>query len=59
MPKVAHPYIIDVEASGFGPRSYPIEVGVAMEADRRFSALIAPASDWTHWDDEAEQVHRV
>ena len=31
---ISTPTIIDVEASGFGPRSYPIEIGVALESAR-------------------------
>ena len=55
----ARPYIIDIEASGFGPHSYPIEVGVAMEPGRKFCSLIAPEPGWTHWDEAAEKIHRV
>ncbi len=53
------PTIIDIEASGFGPHSYPIEVGLAMENGDKYCTLILPASDWTHWDEEAEKVHRI
>lgn len=56
-PKV--PNIIDVEASGFGPASYPIEVGVALDDDTKFCSLILPAADWEHWDNQAERVHRI
>lgn len=59
MQKTARPYIIDLEASGFGPYSYPIEVGLALGPDTKFCSLIAPAPGWTHWDAEAEKVHRV
>jgi hypothetical protein len=59
MPQIEHPLIIDVEASGFGAHSYPIEIGLAMEGGDKFCSLILPAPDWTHWDDEAEKVHRV
>ena len=59
MRKNVRPYIIDVEASGFGPHSYPIEVGVALEPERKFCSLIAPEPGWTHWDDSAEKIHRV
>jgi hypothetical protein len=59
MHKTARPYIIDIEASGFGPHSYPIEVGVALEPGAKFCSLIAPAPDWTHWDESAEKMHRV
>ena len=54
-----NPIIIDVEASGFGVTSYPIEIGVALDEGEKFCALILPAPDWTHWDDGAEKVHRV
>lgn len=53
------PVIIDVEASGFGPDSYPIEVGVALDNGEKYCALVQPAPNWTHWDPNAEQVHRV
>jgi len=59
MARVENPLIIDIEASGFGGTSYPIEVGVALEEDRKYCALILPAPDWTHWDSEAEKIHRV
>ncbi len=51
------PPIIDIEASGFGGSSYPIEVGVALHDGRKFCSLIQPDHEWTHWDDEAERVH--
>jgi hypothetical protein len=53
------PIIIDVEASGFGGMSYPIEVGVALDDDTKYCSLILPAADWEHWDSEAEKVHRI
>jgi hypothetical protein len=59
MRKYARPFIIDIEASGFGPHSYPIEVGVALEAGTKYCSLIVPEPGWTHWDDSAEKVHRV
>src|SRR5438046_2516083 len=59
MAKIVRPFIIDFEASGFGPHSYPIEVGLALEPGMKFCSLIAPAPDWTHWDDEAEKIHRI
>lgn len=51
------PAILDIEASGFGRGSYPIEVGVAMPDRSVVSFLIAPADDWTHWSEEAEGLH--
>ena len=59
MRRIARPYIIDIEASGFGPFSYPIEVGVALGPGTKYCSLIAPALDWTHWDAAAEQVHHI
>ncbi len=53
------PFIIDVEASGFGGTSYPIEIGVALSDGEKFCTLILPAPDWTHWDEDAEKIHRV
>jgi hypothetical protein len=53
------PTIIDVEASGFGSGSYPIEVGVVLPNGGRHCYLIAPARAWKHWDEEAEQVHGI
>ena len=59
MAKVENPIIIDIEASGFGGMSYPIEVGIAMDKDSKYCALILPTPDWVHWDDEAEKAHRI
>ena len=56
-----HPTLpcIDFEASGFGGKSYPIEVGLALEAGRTYCSLIFPEPDWQHWDEAAQQVHGV
>ena len=54
-----HPCVIDVEASGFGRGSYPIEVGYALADGRSRCTLIRPPEHWTHWDAGAEQVHRI
>ena len=53
------PSIIDIEASGFGAHSYPIEIGVVRDDGARFCRLIKPISDWSHWDEEAEQLHGI
>ncbi|MGI1669040.1 MAG: hypothetical protein K6L74_01810 [Neptuniibacter sp.] len=53
------PYIIDLEASGFGRDSYPIEVGVALEEGERYCCLIYPDPSWTHWSENAEQCHQI
>lgn len=44
---------------GFDAYSYPIEVGLALEGGSKFCTLSMPAPDWTHWDDDAEKVHRI
>jgi len=59
MPAHRTPIILDIEASGFGSHSYPIEVGVAMDDGRKFCALVRPKPEWTHWDARAEAVHGV
>lgn len=59
MRRLERPYIIDIEASGFGPDGYPIEIGLAMEADQRFCSLLHPVKGWTFWDKQAEKLHQV
>jgi len=53
------PNIIDIEASGFGHDSYPIEVGVILRNGERYCSLIKPDKSWTTWDKSAEQVHQI
>ena len=53
------PNIIDVEASGFGPHSYPIEIGIALSSGETYCSLICPEPEWTYWDEVAETIHRV
>lgn len=53
------PAIIDLEASGFGRGSYPIEVGFALEDRLVYSFLVKPAPGWDHWSEEAAQVHGI
>lgn len=53
------PVFIDVEASGFGAGSYPIEVGCALDDASTRCYLIQPMPDWTGWDESAEAVHRI
>ena len=53
------PPIIDIEASGFGRGSYPIEIGFALQDRELHSYLIRPESDWTHWSPQAEDVHHI
>lgn len=53
------PIIIDIEASGFGRGSYPIEIGVTMHDGGAHCYLVQPCEDWTHWEPEAEKLHRL
>lgn len=49
-------FVIDIEASGLGDDSYPIEIAWGHRYDPTVydSFLIRPPENWTHWDDYAE-----
>lgn len=51
--------VIDVEASGFGRNSYPVEVGVAMPGGETHCMIIKPVSGWHHWDPAAQKLHGI
>ena len=53
------PAVLDIEASGFGSDSYPIEIGYVLPDGQSYCSLIRPAPAWTHWDPQAERVHRI
>ncbi len=53
------PAIVDVEASGFSPDSYPIEIGVILPNGAKYCTLIKPVSYWSHWDESAEKLHGI
>ena len=53
------PPIIDIEASGFGRGSYPIEIGVIDKHQQPFCRLIRPQPDWQHWNDEGQAIHGI
>ncbi len=53
------PAIIDLEASGFGRGSYPIEVGVKLQDGSVHAVLIKPADSWSHWDESAQAIHGI
>lgn len=53
------PCVLDIEASGFGRSSYPIEVGYVLPDGRAACMLVRQAEGWTHWDTSAEQVHGI
>ncbi len=54
-----NPIILDIEASGFGKGSYPIEVGFALPDKSTFCSLIIPLQSWTHWSLGAQEVHGI
>jgi len=56
---LALPTVLDVEASGFGRNSYPIEVGFVLPNGHTFCTLIRPQTHWTHWDEQAAQTHHI
>ncbi len=58
-PPAEPPCVIDVEASGFGRDSYPIEVGFVLPNGRGICTLVRPPPQWTHWDPAAERVHGI
>ncbi len=51
--------MLDIEASGFGSDSHPIEVGFVLADGQTYCSLIRPAPTWTHWDPQAERVHHI
>ena len=53
------PGVLDIEASGFGRGSFPIEIGFVLPDGESFCTLIRPAPGWTHWDPAAERLHRI
>lgn len=53
------PAVLDLEASGFGRGSYPIEVGFVAPNGEPFCSLIKPPPDWQHWDEAAEALHGI
>ena len=58
-PMPSRPAIIDIEASGFGNGSYPIEIGVILSNGKTYCTLIYPAAEWRHWDQQAEALHGI
>lgn len=53
------PTVLDVEASGFGRNSYPIEVGFVLPNGHAYCSLVKPEAHWTHWDAQAEATHHI
>ncbi len=59
MPQAPSPAVLDVEASGFGRNSYPIEVGFVLPDGHAYCTLVRPEAHWTHWDAQAETLHHI
>ncbi len=55
----AAPTVLDVEASGFGRNSYPIEIGFVLPDGHSYCTLVRPETEWTHWDAQAEATHHI
>ena len=55
----ALPTVLDIEASGFGRDSYPIEIGYVLPDGGVYCTLVRPESAWTHWDEAAQQLHGI
>lgn len=53
------PTLLDIEASGFGRGSYPIEIGLARADGSSCAFLVQPLDEWTHWDPKAELLHGI
>lgn len=51
--------VVDIEASGFGRDSYPIEIGIVMADGSEYQSLIKPEPQWWHWDREAQKIHGI
>lgn len=59
LPLTSAPTVIDVEASGFGTGSYPIEIGFVLPDGHSYCTLVKPEPQWKHWDETAEQLHHI
>lgn len=53
------PCIGDIEASGLGDRSYPIEVAWSSPDGVVHSWFVKPEHLWVYWDYEAEELHHI
>lgn len=52
--------ILDCEASGLGPTSYPIQIAwLNVKTGESDSFYIKPSENWTDWDPNAEDVHNI
>ena len=53
------PTVLDIEASGFGRDSYPIEIGYVLPDGGDYCTLVRPEAAWTHWDPDAQRLHGI
>jgi len=53
------PCTLDIEASGFGRDSYPIEIGYVRDDGVSWCTLVRPEPGWTHWDPGAADLHGI
>jgi hypothetical protein len=53
------PAFLDIEASGFGRNSYPIEISFVLPDGSAWCTLIQPLPEWTHWDASAQALHGI
>ncbi|MEO8488231.1 hypothetical protein [Pseudomonas sp.] len=51
-------WLVDFEASGIAPDSYPIEIAVVSSAGQ-YQALIRPCRYWTYWSWDAQDIHGI
>lgn len=51
--------VLDIEASGLGSGSYPIEIGITLDNGVEYQSLISPVAEWSHWDKRAEAIHGI
>ena len=59
MPADLSPCIVDLEASGIHPESYPVQVAWSDPKGTVECHLIRPEPEWTHWDPNAERLHGI
>lgn len=58
-PVLETPAVLDIEGSGSGPGSHPVEIGFVLAGGQTYCSLIKPVAAWTHWDPAAEKIHRI
>lgn len=55
---MTHLWILDIEASGLSPNSYPIEVG-CYNGQQAYQSFIIPEESWSYWSLKAEAMHGI